>query len=356
MHDTAEFTMIQENLRDIFTHPSLGATRRNVSPGEVLCEPNAAAENLFFIESGQVRVYQVAPDGPANSMKSSALMIGFASALAEHAHYGSRVVAVGPVTIWEVPAPIAAAIPYRPTCCRRRVDQTTRRQACCPMAESSELIFDDCDSRLIKTLLRSDLIRRNPYWRRKRRVADHPRAIGPGYRCRPRNYQPRSNAASQAKPAAYRAQSVILQPSRIAGFRGKGRKPLIFRTDSIYLVIIWSPACTCGVSFFHATAGCILPRLSPDTAPDRSVPRVDPLAGLLVASEAIPTDMVMPREFFSAAAAAVAKSSRMRWASTSASAPLARGNSSTNSSPPYRAATSIRRILALMTFPASTSN
>jgi CRP-like cAMP-binding protein len=155
MHDTAEFTMIQENLRDIFTHPSLGATRRNVSPGEVLCEPNAAAENLFFIENGQVRVYQVAPDGTGrlNEILGADDWFG-ASALAEHAHYGSRVVAVGPVIIWEVPAQsLLRFLTGQPAAAVELIKQLAVKHVA-HMAESSELIFDDCNSRLIKTLLR----------------------------------------------------------------------------------------------------------------------------------------------------------------------------------------------------------
>jgi CRP/FNR family transcriptional regulator len=155
MHDIAEFTMIQENLRDIFTNPSLGAVRRNVSPGQVLCEPNSPAENLFFIESGQVRVYQVATDGNGrlNEILGADDWFG-ASALAEHAQYGSRVVAVGPVTLWEVPSQsLLRFLAGQPIAAVELIKQLAAKHVA-HMNESSELVFDDCNSRLIKTLLR----------------------------------------------------------------------------------------------------------------------------------------------------------------------------------------------------------
>jgi CRP/FNR family transcriptional regulator len=155
MHDIAEFPMLQENLRDIFTNPSLGSIKRNVSPGQVLCEPTSPAENLYFIESGQVRVYQVAPDGNGrlNEILGSDDWFG-TPALAEHAQYGNRVVAVGPVVIWEVPAKsLLRFLNNQPVAAVELIKQLAAKHVA-HMAESSELIFDDCNSRLIKTLLR----------------------------------------------------------------------------------------------------------------------------------------------------------------------------------------------------------
>jgi CRP/FNR family transcriptional regulator, cyclic AMP receptor protein len=155
MHDIAEFTMLQENLRDIFTNPSLGAIKRNISPGQVLCEPSTRAENLFFIESGQVRVYQVSPDGTGrlNEILGTDDWFG-AAALAEHAQYGSRVVAVGPVTILEVPSQaLLRFLAGQPLAAVELIKQLAAKHVA-HMNESSELVFDDCNSRLIKTLLR----------------------------------------------------------------------------------------------------------------------------------------------------------------------------------------------------------
>lgn len=155
MHDIAEFPMLQENLRDIFTNPALGASRRNISPGQVICEPNGAAENLYFIEAGQVRVYQVAPDGTGrlNEILGADDWFGAAS-LAEHAHYGNRVVAVGPVVLWEVSAQsLLRFLGNQPAAAVELIKQLAGKHVA-HLEESSELVFDDCNSRLIKTLLR----------------------------------------------------------------------------------------------------------------------------------------------------------------------------------------------------------
>lgn len=156
MHDTADFTMIQEStIREMLASPNLGATRRNVSAGHVLCEPETPAENLFFIESGQVRVYQVGPDdsGRLNEILGPDDWFGIA-ALASNATYGVRVVAVGPVTLSEVSAEsLLNVLAAQPAAAVDLIKQLAAKHVTM-MSETSELVFDDCNSRLIKTLLR----------------------------------------------------------------------------------------------------------------------------------------------------------------------------------------------------------
>ena len=156
MHDTADFTMIHDSsIRELLSNHALGATRRNVSAGYVLCEPDSSAESVFFIESGQVRVYQVGPDdtGRLNEILGVDDWFGV-PALAGHANYGVRVVAVGSAVIWEVPAQsLLNFLPTQPQLAVELIKQLATKYVSL-MRESSELVFDDCNSRLIKTLLR----------------------------------------------------------------------------------------------------------------------------------------------------------------------------------------------------------
>jgi CRP/FNR family transcriptional regulator len=154
MHDT--IAMLQEStMRQLLADPTLGAVRRNLPPGDVLCEPTDAAEKLFFIQEGQARVYQV---GPNESSRLVEILgpddwFGIAS-LAEHAHYGARVVAVGPVTVWEVPAkPLLEALSTHPSTAVEMIKQLAAKHVA-TTAEASEMVFDDCNGRLVKALLR----------------------------------------------------------------------------------------------------------------------------------------------------------------------------------------------------------
>lgn len=155
MHDTADFIMVNESLRETLAKAELGGQRRSVPAGHALCEPTSPAENLFFIESGQVRIYQVGPDGTGrlNEILGADDWFGIA-ALAEHAQYGIRVVAVGPVSVLEVPAQaMLNFLSTQPATAVEIIKELANKHVT-HMAESSELVFDDCNSRLIKTLLR----------------------------------------------------------------------------------------------------------------------------------------------------------------------------------------------------------
>ena len=48
---------------DIFQDPAVDARRANVAAGTVIFEPDDAATNVHFIHRGQVRLYQVGPEG-----------------------------------------------------------------------------------------------------------------------------------------------------------------------------------------------------------------------------------------------------------------------------------------------------
>ncbi|HWB54710.1 MAG TPA: Crp/Fnr family transcriptional regulator [Tepidisphaeraceae bacterium] len=148
--------MFQEShIRHVLTDPTLGAVRKSLPPGQVLCEAQDPAEKLFFIEEGQVRVYQVGPNQASRLIEILGPEDWFGvSALAEHAEYGSRVIAVGPVTILEVPAKaMLERLAAHPDAAVELVKQLATKHASMT-AEASEMVFDDCNGRLIKTLLR----------------------------------------------------------------------------------------------------------------------------------------------------------------------------------------------------------
>src|SRR4051812_13952586 len=107
MHDTATvYPSTQElSVIDLLSSPSLKAKRRTVAAGTILCEPDDPSTNLYFVESGQVRVYQVGADDCGRLLEILGPNDWFGiAALAQSARQGVRAVAVAASVIWEVPA------------------------------------------------------------------------------------------------------------------------------------------------------------------------------------------------------------------------------------------------------------
>lgn len=54
---------------EIFLNPMLPSRRTSVPAGTVFFEPGDAAPMVYFIHRGQVRTYQVGPDGESRLME-----------------------------------------------------------------------------------------------------------------------------------------------------------------------------------------------------------------------------------------------------------------------------------------------
>src|SRR5260221_7689154 len=79
----------------LLSDSALGARQLDVPPETVLFEPGAPATNLYFIHSGQVRIYQVGPDDSARLAEILGPGDWFGvAALAQARGYTSRALAV----------------------------------------------------------------------------------------------------------------------------------------------------------------------------------------------------------------------------------------------------------------------
>ena len=139
---------------ELLSQPSLEARQVEATTGTVLFEPQTPARHVYFVNSGQVRIYQ---PGPQNSARLVEILgpgdwFGVA-ALAGSPTYGNRAVAVSSVVISEVPAEKwLSLLSTTPAVASEWVGRlagklvAAREDAAC-------LVFDDCNQRLIKTLL-----------------------------------------------------------------------------------------------------------------------------------------------------------------------------------------------------------
>jgi CRP/FNR family transcriptional regulator, cyclic AMP receptor protein len=141
-------------LVDLFLNPLLGARRVSLHSGTSIFEPSHPASSLYFIHRGQVRVYTV---GKEQSQLIEILgpndWFG-ANALAGASSHGSRAVAVGPVIISEVPLDrFIALLQQHPKAASEMVRSLAQRLRHA-REESSRLVFDDCQTRLLRALIR----------------------------------------------------------------------------------------------------------------------------------------------------------------------------------------------------------
>ena len=90
---------------ELLSQPSLEARQLEATTGTVLFEPATPARNVYFVHTGQVRVYQPGPDESARLLEILGPGDWFGvAALAGSATYGNRAVAVSSVVLSEVPA------------------------------------------------------------------------------------------------------------------------------------------------------------------------------------------------------------------------------------------------------------
>ena len=140
----------------LFSAASQNARQIELAAGEVVHEPGTAAESVYFIHSGQVRIYQIGPDGESLRLIE---ILGAddwfgAAALAHTRNYGTRAVAATPAVVSEVPADKwHSALASTPEVAAEVIGQLARKLQAAH-EDAGRLVFDDCNERLVKTLLR----------------------------------------------------------------------------------------------------------------------------------------------------------------------------------------------------------
>src|SRR6187455_2803172 len=139
---------------ELLQDSSLGARLVEATTGTVLADAGDPAVNVYFIHTGQVRIYQTGPDNSARLLEILGPGDWFGvPALAGADFYGTRAVAVSAVTVSEVPADKwLALLSQQPGIATQWVARLAEKlvQA---REDAACLVFDDCNQRLIKTLL-----------------------------------------------------------------------------------------------------------------------------------------------------------------------------------------------------------
>jgi CRP/FNR family transcriptional regulator len=134
---------------------SFGAQRVELQDGQAIYEAGAPADCLFVVHSGQVRTYEAGPDESARLLEILGPGDWFGEEALASAHaYTSRAVVVATAVIWAVPVDrLMESLCHAPKLATELIRQLAwRLQAA--RQDASRFVFDDCNARLVKTLLR----------------------------------------------------------------------------------------------------------------------------------------------------------------------------------------------------------
>jgi CRP/FNR family transcriptional regulator, cyclic AMP receptor protein len=155
MIDSNPVSSVVSSVEQFLSDPMLGGRRQTVPAGTILHEPGSRARSVYFVHSGQVRVHQIGPDQSARLVEILGPGEWFGSAaLAGDPENESRATAVGQTNLTEVPADrVIAALERNPLAAVELVKQLAKR-VLAAREDAARLVFDDCNERLIKTLLR----------------------------------------------------------------------------------------------------------------------------------------------------------------------------------------------------------
>ncbi|MGB7157301.1 MAG: Crp/Fnr family transcriptional regulator [Tepidisphaeraceae bacterium] len=147
----AEDSVVTAALAD----PAVGGRQIEVASGGTVYEQGTPADHVYFIQRGQVRVYQNGPDGSGRLLEILGPGQGFGwSALAESRVYGAKAVAVGKTVLTQTPAEgLLGALTRTPEAAVQLIKELAGGLQAA-REDAARLVFDDCNARLIKTLVR----------------------------------------------------------------------------------------------------------------------------------------------------------------------------------------------------------
>lgn len=142
-------------IASVFSNPAMGARRIEVAADTLLFDPGTPADQLYLVESGEVRLYQMGPDQSArlSEILGPGDWFGIA-ALAGGGSYFTRAVTVSSSTLWVLAAEDVFKLLRRETGIALEMIGQLASRLQAANEDAARLMFDDCNQRLIDTLVR----------------------------------------------------------------------------------------------------------------------------------------------------------------------------------------------------------
>ena len=138
-----------------FADPSVGGQQVELTSGSVVFEQGADASHVYFIQCGQIRLYQVGPDGAGRLLEILGPGQWFGSAaLSESRTTHAKAVVIGKTVLTQTPvAELLEAVARSPQAAAQLIKQLANGVQSA-REDAARLVFDDCNERLVKTLVR----------------------------------------------------------------------------------------------------------------------------------------------------------------------------------------------------------
>jgi CRP/FNR family transcriptional regulator len=140
---------------ELFNQPAVEGRRLELNAGTTIYEPGTPAEKLYYVQRGQVRIYQLGPDGEGRLLEILGPGNWFGcAALTPTRTYATRAVTVGKAVVTEASVEkLLAAMAQAPQAAAAVIQQLAFGLQSA-REDAARLVFDDCNQRLVKTLLR----------------------------------------------------------------------------------------------------------------------------------------------------------------------------------------------------------
>jgi CRP/FNR family transcriptional regulator len=144
-----------ESIQHLLMTEDLAAKRIEFEAGQTIHEATDPADQFYFIESGEVRLFHVAREGAARLLDilGRGDWVGTA-ALARLPLQGKRAVAVSDSVIWSIPSDILLSRLGNHSELAAELIETMAQRLQDAWSDTNHLMVDDCRLRLIRTLLR----------------------------------------------------------------------------------------------------------------------------------------------------------------------------------------------------------
>jgi CRP-like cAMP-binding protein len=146
---------VHSPMGEVFAHPAVGAEGIEVARGATVYTQGSQAEHVYFIHRGQIRLYQVGPDGTEARLVEilgPGQTFGYASL--NNGTYVAQAVAATEATLSKVSAVrFLEHVSTNPELAQQVIKNlaATLHSA---RTEAARLVFQDCNGRLLDAMLR----------------------------------------------------------------------------------------------------------------------------------------------------------------------------------------------------------
>lgn len=145
----------EESWMYLFSDESLGARQIELKAGSAVYEADMPASDVFFIEDGQIQLYQHGPEASARLLEILGAGDWFGeAALGVAQTYAARAIAASQSRVWAAPGDaLLVALSRQPMAAARMIRQLAGKLKTA-REDADRLVFDDCGARLVSALLR----------------------------------------------------------------------------------------------------------------------------------------------------------------------------------------------------------